>query len=250
MNIENKREECGIDIGVKEKAIIYNATADSFEHIDNKMWLHNNDGILFEQSELSKRLDELNLILSRKWGYKNIEFRKAKKEDYLIKPSKQYLRIDMEYKKLNRYITRCREQDAHEKSAYILNHYSTICLESLSINEWLERIHFSDDEDIKLSKLEIDRLHNQREFRKVCADSALGLFISLIESKAKWYDAKIIKIDKWFPSSQICSCCGNKNPEIKDVSIRTWICPKCGTVHNRDENAAYNIFIEGKRINK
>ncbi len=58
----------------------------------------------------------------------------------------------------------------------------------------------------------------------------------------------LIRIDKWFPSSQTCSVCGYKNPETKDLGMREWDCPNCKSHHDRDLNAAINIRAEGMRI--
>ena len=62
-----------------------------------------------------------------------------------------------------------------------------------------------------------------------------------------WYGRDIIKIDTWYPSSQICSNCGHKDGK-KALSVREWTCPVCGTHHERDINAAINILNEGLRI--
>ena len=56
---------------------------------------------------------------------------------------------------------------------------------------------------------------------------------------------KYIQIDSYYPSSQICSKCGYKNEEVKKLSVRSWICPECGSYHDRDYNASYNILFEG-----
>ncbi len=65
------------------------------------------------------------------------------------------------------------------------------------------------------------------------------------ERVEKWRTATLEKIDTFYASSQLCSVCGYQNPDTKDLSVRTWICPKCGAEHDRDINAAKNILTEG-----
>lgn len=69
-----------------------------------------------------------------------------------------------------------------------------------------------------------------------------------LEYKLTWQGKQLIKIDKWYPSSQLCHVCGYQNNETKDLSIREWDCPKCGSHHDRDKNAAINISEEARRI--
>lgn len=73
-------------------------------------------------------------------------------------------------------------------------------------------------------------------------------FIQKVKYKSEWYGKVFVQVEKSFPSSQLCSHCGYKNTETKDLSIRKWTCPECRTVHDRDRNASINILREGKRI--
>lgn len=66
--------------------------------------------------------------------------------------------------------------------------------------------------------------------------------------KSDWYGRNLVVIDRFFPSSQLCSCCGARWSGVKDLSVRKWTCPSCGAVHDRDENAAKNILSEGLRL--
>ena len=65
--------------------------------------------------------------------------------------------------------------------------------------------------------------------------------MEMLEWKSKFHNCSVVKSDKWFASSQICSHCGFKNEAVKNLSVRKWVCPSCGVEHDRDNNAAINL---------
>lgn len=83
---------------------------------------------------------------------------------------------------------------------------------------------------------------------KATLDNGYGMFLTMLDYKLSAKGGILVKVDRWFPSSQVCHVCELRNPELKDLSIRQWICPQCGTLHDRDVNAAINIKNEGLRI--
>ena len=85
----------------------------------------------------------------------------------------------------------------------------------------------------------------QRLWGKKISDLAFGEFVRILKYQAEKFGVEVVEVDRFFASSQICSQCGEKNSTIKDLKIREWICPKCGTKHDRDINAAKNILKFG-----
>lgn len=128
--------------------------------------------------------------------------------------------------KVHEKITNQRNDFLQKQSTMLLSENQTICIEDLNVKGML-RNH-------KLSKS--------------IASVSWSKFFTMLEYKATWYGNDIIKVPTMYPSSQTCCCCGYKNPLIKNLSVRSWECPNCHTVHDRDMNASINILRKGLSI--
>lgn len=101
---------------------------------------------------------------------------------------------------------------------------------------------------IATETLDLKEIRSEHSFASAFQKNNFSHFFQCLEYKSKWNERALVKVDRFYPSTKICSSCGYVNHEINDVSIHEWTCPECGKHHDRDVNAACNILNEGKRI--
>ena len=135
---------------------------------------------------------------------------------------KQRIRVARVHEK----ITNQRNDFLQKQSTMLVRENQTICIEDLNVKGMI-RNH-------KLSKS--------------IASVSWAKFFEMLEYKAGWYGNEIHRVPTMYPSSQTCSCCGYRNPRIKNLGIRIWECPKCHAVHDRDTNASINILKKGLQM--
>ena len=105
----------------------------------------------------------------------------------------------------------------------------------------------NENQVIVMEDLNVNGMMQNHKLAKSIQDVSFCELKQILQYKASWNDKQVIFIDRFYPSSKLCSDCGYKNEKLK-LSDREWVCPKCGVVHDRDINAVKNILEEGKRI--
>lgn len=128
--------------------------------------------------------------------------------------------------RLQEHIANQRKDTIHKVTTDLIRNYDVICIEDLAPSNMVKN----------------------HKLAKAVSDASFAEFRRQLEYKAQWYGRTISVIDRFYPSSQLCSSCGTQWSGTKDLSVREWQCPECGAVHDRDVNAANNILNEGLRL--
>ena len=163
--------------------------------------------------EAQKKLAKAQRILSRRIGNKKNETK-----------SNNYIKQQKKVAKIYKHISNHRLDTLHKKSTEIANQYDIVCVETLNM-KGMSNKSFGNG--------------------KATLDNSYGMFLNMLEYKLSERGKYLVKVDKWYPSSQICSCCGKKQKMM--LSERTYRC-SCGMKIDRDHNAARNILNEGLRL--
>ena len=194
------------------------ANAIGLDYASNGLYVDSNGDVGTNHKyyrESHDKLAEAQRRLSRMQGSKKDE---EKSNNYI----KQLRKVN----KIHRHIANQRLDNLHKISTEIANQYDVVCVESLNMKAMSNK-GFGNG--------------------KATLDNGYGMFLSMLKYKLTDRNKYLVKVDKWFPSSQICHCCGALHPEMKNLAIRTMKCD-CGLTISRDQNAAINILQEGLQI--
>ena len=152
--------------------------------------------------------------------------REQRKLSLMQKGSKNRSKQRIKVANLHEKVANQRKDFLHKQSRQIVNAYDCVCIENLDMKAMSQSLNFG----------------------KSVADDGWGMFVTFLKYKLEETGKRLVKVNRFFASSQICNVCGYKNTATKNLSIRAWDCPECGAHHDRDINAAINIRNEGMRL--
>lgn len=195
-----------------------------------------------EEEKLPKSNNKLGIDLGIK------EFAITSDGDMIENP-KYFRKSEKKLRKLQKDLSRRQKGSKNREKCRIkvARQHEKIANQRKDFLHKLSKRIICENQTVVLESLKVKNMMSNRKLSKSIADVSWSEFVRQLEYKADWYGREIIKIDTWYPSSQICSNCGHKDGK-KALSIREWTCPICGTYYERDINAAINILNEGLRI--
>ena len=151
---------------------------------------------------------------------------KAKATGRSLKDSRNYQKQKRKVAKIHEKTTNCRKDALHKLSRSLADQYDAIAVEDLNMRAMSQSLYLG----------------------KATLDNGYGMFVSFLKYKLEEQGKQLIVIDRWYPSTKTCSCCGNTKP--MRLSDHEYVCPECGLVMDRDINAAINIRDEALRMLK
>ena len=176
-------------------------------------------GYIAQKQKYHKRLRRLQRIFARRQMIKQENSPRK-----LSSKNREKARIKLA--RLEEHIAFCRKDWIEKETLRLVSSYQVIGIENLSIQGMMKGSR------------------NAKNYQ----DISWSTFVSKLEQKSQFKNCQIVKVDKFFASSQLCNCCGFKNPDVQKFHLENWKCPQCGTEHQRDENAALNIRAEAIRV--
>ena len=204
-----------------------------------KEWLKEADSSALQQS--LRHLDNAyQNFFSKRAGYPKFKRRRSDQSYRTMNNNNSIRRLQRELSRKkngskNREKARIRLARAHEKVADIRNDFQHKMTYRLA----------SDNQVVCIEDLNVKGMMRNHRLAGAISDASWSEFFRKLEYKMDDRGGTLIRVPRTFPSSQKCSCCGRQNREVRDLSVRTWICPECGTKHDRDVNAAVNILAKG-----
>ncbi|MDE6433546.1 MAG: IS200/IS605 family element transposase accessory protein TnpB [Lachnospiraceae bacterium] len=169
-----------------------------------------------------KKYDNKKLIKK----YEEKLAKEQRKLSHKVKGSKNWNKQRIKVARIHEKISNTRNDYLHKISHQLVSENQVIVTEDLAVNNMVKNHYLA----------------------KVISDCGWYKLTRQLQYKSDWNDRQYIKIGRFTKSSQLCNVCGYTNTETKNLAVREWICPQCGTFHDRDINAAINILNEGLRL--